>query len=99
MRISGRNTPEEGGSTVFPSASGSAASSGDRWRTDSGGRLEVFPRRGTAVLWDNTQGDGKTLDRASLHSGQPVIEGCKWVMTIWFFGKLSEDTKGVALSI
>lgn len=93
MRNADRNTPVEGGSTVFSSAFNSAAASGEGWRTEPGGQLEVFPCRGTAALWDNTKEDGKTLDLASLHSGQPVIKGCKWIMTIWFYGKHCKGTQ------
>lgn len=49
--MAGRNTPGQGGSTVFPGASVSAAASGEGWRTGSGGRLELFARRRSAVIW------------------------------------------------
>lgn len=73
---------------MFPSASVCEAASGEGWRTGPGDSLELFPRRRTAVLWDNVYADGRTLDPASMHSGQPVIKGCKWVLTVWFYGAI-----------
>lgn len=44
--------------------------------------LSVAPRQGDALMFYNTYSDG-VLDRDSLHSSLPVLEGEKWVATQW----------------
>lgn len=40
-------------------------------------------KRGTAIIWKNTEVDG-TLYHDTLHSGNPVISGEKYIITKWF---------------
>lgn len=42
-----------------------------------------FPKRGMAVVWNNLRRDG-TPNRFSVHSGEPVEEGAKIIITKWF---------------
>eukprot|EP00029_Vermamoeba_vermiformis_P013432 TRINITY_DN834_c0_g1_i1.p1 TRINITY_DN834_c0_g1~~TRINITY_DN834_c0_g1_i1.p1 ORF type:complete len:161 (-),score=45.82 TRINITY_DN834_c0_g1_i1:74-556(-) len=44
--------------------------------------LEIKPRKGDAILWYNTNLEGKTED-FTLHGSKPVISGTKWAMTKW----------------
>jgi prolyl 4-hydroxylase len=44
--------------------------------------LVIRPRAGDAVLFDNTLPDG-SVDRRSLHTGEPVRRGVKWLATRW----------------
>lgn len=44
--------------------------------------LEVEPRAGRAVVFDNLRPDG-TPDADSLHAGLPVERGQKWLATLW----------------
>lgn len=44
--------------------------------------LEVQPRAGRAVVFDNLYPDG-TPDMDSLHAGLPVESGQKWLATLW----------------
>jgi prolyl 4-hydroxylase len=41
------------------------------------------PKKGMAVLWNNLYSDG-TPNRDTLHSGEPVLEGHKIIITKWF---------------
>ncbi len=45
--------------------------------------LDVLPRRGNAVYFAYTTEQGE-LDARSLHGGNPVSEGEKWIATKWF---------------
>ncbi len=45
--------------------------------------LDVLPRRGNAVYFAYTTEQGE-LDARSLHGGNPVTEGEKWIATKWF---------------
>lgn len=45
--------------------------------------LDVLPRRGNAVYFAYTTEQGQ-LDARSLHGGNPVTEGEKWIATKWF---------------
>ena len=45
--------------------------------------LRVSPRQGRAVIFQNTKDNGD-LDLESLHASLPVIEGEKWLATLWF---------------
>jgi prolyl 4-hydroxylase len=56
----------------------------------SGGNTEfpelgkIFqPVEGTAVVWKNSDGTGRE-NHGTLHSGRPVIEGKKYIITKWF---------------
>lgn len=42
----------------------------------------VFPKKGSAVLFYNTDDSGDILED-SLHSGEPIIDGEKWIVTSW----------------
>jgi prolyl 4-hydroxylase len=42
----------------------------------------IVPCKGTGVLFKNTDNCGARLD-ASLHAGLPVVDGDKWIATIW----------------
>lgn len=45
---------------------------------------QVFqPRKGMAVLWNNLHPD-RTPNAATLHSGEPVLQGSKVIITKWF---------------
>lgn len=43
----------------------------------------VKPVAGTAVFFRNTLSDG-SIDRNSLHASAPVVDGEKWLATLWF---------------
>ncbi len=43
----------------------------------------IQPRTGMALLWYNLRDDG-TPNKQTLHSGEPVAQGCKIVLTKWF---------------
>ncbi len=45
-------------------------------------RVGVTPQRGRAVMFRNLYGDGKP-DTRSLHAGQPVVVGEKWLASCW----------------
>lgn len=65
-----RSTPELGGETVFPNASG-VPGSGQGWRQHKRGGLAVDARAGSLLLFRNVGEDG-LLDRASLHESKAV---------------------------
>lgn len=44
--------------------------------------LEIAPKAGRAVVFDNLHGDGRP-DPDSLHAGLPVEAGEKWLATLW----------------
>lgn len=44
--------------------------------------LSIVPRKGSAVYFEYVNEDGQ-LDEASLHGGEPVTRGEKWVATKW----------------
>lgn len=44
--------------------------------------IEVAPKAGSAVVFDNLHADGSP-DPDSLHAGQPVLRGVKWLATLW----------------
>ncbi|MBT0960689.1 2OG-Fe(II) oxygenase [Denitromonas iodatirespirans] len=44
--------------------------------------LELLPSRGSALYFTYRLPDGR-MDEASLHSGTPVLEGEKWIATLW----------------
>lgn len=45
--------------------------------------LRVYPKKGMAVYFEYFYND-QTLNELTLHSGQPVITGEKWIATLWF---------------
>jgi len=44
--------------------------------------LSVKPKKGAAIVWFNSLLNG-TLDRKSMHGGEPVQEGVKYVVVQW----------------
>lgn len=46
-------------------------------------KVSVTPELGKAVHWKNTDSRGAILPCA-YHAGMPVIEGTKWICTVWF---------------
>jgi len=46
-------------------------------------KLTVPPVAGSTLWFRNCHDDGRVDDR-SLHSGDPVEQGNKWVVTKWF---------------
>lgn len=44
--------------------------------------LEITPEQGRALLWWNVKPDG-TPDRDTIHEGNDVEEGSKWICTKW----------------
>eukprot|EP00898_Chlorokybus_atmophyticus_P003770 jgi/Chlat1/4394/Chrsp29S04541 len=75
---------EEGGETVFPSASGYDATRAADAAFSGCARhgLAVKPKKGDALLFWSLQ-PSTELDPASLHAGCPVIRGNKWSATKW----------------
>lgn len=63
------SAPEKGGSTSFPNV-----------RDDNGSHVAVNPVLGQAIFWYHVTPDGN-LDINSLHAGDPVIKGKKWIAT------------------
>ena len=62
-----------GGSTIFP-----------RLRDDRGAPLRVYPRKGSAVMWDNYTPDGRRNEYVR-HGGEPVTcAGKKFGLNAWF---------------
>ena len=73
-------TPEEGGETVFPSASRKV--SGPQWSECAREGFAVKPKRGDALLFYSLKPNGKK-DEDSLHGSCPVLKGEKWSSTKW----------------
>ena len=73
-------TPEEGGETVFPSASRKV--SGPQWSECAREGFAVKPRRGDALLFYSLKPNGQK-DEDSLHGSCPVLKGEKWSSTKW----------------
>jgi prolyl 4-hydroxylase len=46
------------------------------------GGIKVFPVKGSAILFYNVDSNGD-VDPRSFHGGAPVIEGEKWIATLW----------------
>lgn len=44
--------------------------------------MDIVPKRGSAVYFTYRLPDG-SMDEGSLHGGAPVLEGEKWIATIW----------------
>jgi hypothetical protein len=81
-----------------PALASFVPAAGQRWRTcctylnpvASGGQTEfpllgisVEPVPGASLVFDNTDSLGQP-DARSLHAGRPVLEGEKWLSTLWF---------------
>lgn len=66
--------------------------------TNGGGTLfsqvgyEIIPQRGSGVYFSYQRSDG-TPDPTSLHGGNPVEEGEKWIATFWFVERNINRTK------
>jgi prolyl 4-hydroxylase len=45
--------------------------------------FNIHPIKGRAVVWNNIYPDGN-VNKNTLHSGQPVLEGEKYIITKWF---------------
>ena len=45
--------------------------------------LGFDPKVGDALCWWNVNGAGKE-DPATLHAGEPVLQGEKWALNLWF---------------
>lgn len=48
--------------------------------------MHIQPRKGSAILWFNTDKDGNVLEKTE-HGGMPVHEGTKVAMNIWVRNK------------
>lgn len=46
--------------------------------------IEISPKRGKLLLFSNIKCGTQNLNEESLHSGLPVINGEKWILTLWF---------------
>lgn len=46
--------------------------------------VRIKPKLGWAVFWDNCLPGSIEGDRRTLHRGEPVIKGEKWIANIWF---------------
>lgn len=44
--------------------------------------VRIAPRRGRVVMFDNVRPDGAP-DADTLHAGMPVVQGRKWLATLW----------------
>lgn len=44
---------------------------------------DFVPETGQALVWTNTTGEQHEPDPQSLHAGDPVMEGTKYVLTMW----------------
>lgn len=45
--------------------------------------IKIAPKRGTLVVWNNLNEDG-TVNPLTLHRGNPVIHGTKYLLSKWF---------------
>ena len=73
-------TPEEGGETVFPSASRRV--DGPQWSECAREGFAVKAKRGDALLFYSLKPNGQK-DEDSLHGSCPVLKGEKWSSTKW----------------
>tara|TARA_A100001011_G_C14308901_1_gene844548 strand:+ start:3142 stop:3828 length:687 start_codon:yes stop_codon:yes gene_type:complete len=46
--------------------------------------IDIKPQLGRVLLFSNVIDFSEKLDKDSLHSGLPVEEGEKWILTLWF---------------
>jgi prolyl 4-hydroxylase len=80
----------QGGTTVFPRVKRPQApewcDSGLLKCVDDNGNdvewLEVQPKEGVAIFWQNFNGNGE-LDQNTLHAGADVLNGTKYGLNIW----------------
>ncbi len=49
--------------------------------------VEVSPRRGRLVIFNNTRPGDLTAHPGSLHAGLPVLRGEKWAANLWFHAR------------
>mmetsp|Transcript_45890 Transcript_45890/g.87592 ORF Transcript_45890/g.87592 Transcript_45890/m.87592 type:complete len:206 (+) Transcript_45890:740-1357(+) len=88
---------EEGGETVFPNS--------HNWIHPERARLDMSPcgKRGVAVkpsvgdalLFWGVLPDTKTIDKASMHAGCPVLRGVKWTATKWIHARPYDNGYGI----
>ncbi|GMH38345.1 hypothetical protein BSKO_06229 [Bryopsis sp. KO-2023] len=78
-----------GGATFFPKASGVVGSSGTLTTRSSSEKtskrrrgVRVYPKRGRAIIFWSRKANGEE-DSASLHAGEPLVKGEKWIVTRW----------------
>ena len=45
---------------------------------------KIYPEIGKFLLFENTENSSLIPNLKSLHSGDPVRKGEKWIITIWF---------------
>ena len=45
---------------------------------------KIYPEIGKILLFENTKNSSLSPNIKSFHSGDPVINGEKWIITIWF---------------
>ena len=46
--------------------------------------IDIKPQLGRVLLFSNVVDFSENLDKDSLHSGLPIDEGEKWILTLWF---------------
>lgn len=56
-------------------------------------RVEVAPRKGQLLLFNNVVADLTKPDRRSLHGGKPVLRGEKWACNVWFHARPMGETQ------
>lgn len=81
----------EGGAINFPLANSTRSEAPD-WQQSchDGSGLAVSPEEGNALLWYNTiwdQSGELTMDSRTLHTGCPVLRGCKVIANVWIHEK------------
>jgi len=50
--------------------------------------LDISPKKGDCLVFHNTLPDTTDIHPGSLHGGNPVIEGEKWAVNLWFRERL-----------
>lgn len=45
--------------------------------------FRIYPKKGTAILWNNLD-ENYCRDNNTLHTGEPILEGEKYISTYWF---------------
>ena len=51
--------------------------------------LRIFPKKGKAVFWNNLNTDG-CRNIYTLHTGEPIINGTKYIVTYWFHKRVGD---------
>jgi hypothetical protein len=59
-------------------------------------QVEVTPRKGQLLLFNNVVADLTKPDRRSLHGGKPVLRGEKWACNVWFHARPMRETQDFA---